>query len=91
MKHSVPVTSNPEASINANFNAITLAVIYCCLVSVSKSESLKPVVINVRHSNMDTQFPMQYFQNEEQMRRLQAEAQVMDRLMREEQHDAASQ
>jgi hypothetical protein len=34
---------------------------------------------------------MQFFQNEEEMRRLQVEAQVMDRLMREEQHDAASQ
>jgi hypothetical protein len=34
---------------------------------------------------------MQFFQNKEELRRLQVEAQVMDRLMREEQPDTASQ
>jgi hypothetical protein len=34
---------------------------------------------------------MQFFKDKEEMRRLQVEAQVMDKLMREEQPDVASQ
>lgn len=90
-KDFVSVTSNPEGDINSDLDGITLVVICHCLVNISKSGSSKLIVTNIQHSNMDTRSPMQFFNDKEEMRRLQVESQVMERLMREEQPDVASQ